>query len=58
MDTEDLQVCLAVSSWRLDAGALRELASRSTDKGLMVTVRRASTPEDLSDSTLLELGVF
>ena len=38
MDTGDLQVPLAVSSWRLGAGELWELASRSADKGLMVTV--------------------
>ena len=55
MDTGDLQVCLTVSSWRLDAGAL---VSRSTDKGPMVTVRLAATPEGLSDSAFLELSVY
>ena len=37
--------------------ALWKLVSRSTDKGLMVTVCLASTPEGLFDSALLELSV-
>ena len=43
METGDFLVNLALQSWQLDAGSLWELLNLSTDKGIMVTVRLASS---------------
>ena len=57
METGDFLVNLALQSWQLDAGSLWELLNLSTDKGIMVTVRLASSRDGNTDSDLLDLSV-
>ena len=57
METGDFLVNLALQSWQLDAGSLWELFNLSTDKGIMVTVRLASSRDGNADSDLLDLSV-
>ena len=57
METRDFLVSLALQSWQLDAGSLWELLNLSTDKGIMVTVRLASSRDGNADSDLLDLSV-
>ena len=56
MESGDIQVSLGDSSWHLGLGELCGLVSRSTDNGIMVTMRLGSCLEGL-DSALLDLSV-
>ena len=55
MESGDMVVTLGDSSWRFGPGTLCDIVSRSTDKGIMVTMRLGFAPEGPFDAALLDL---
>ena len=59
MESGDMVVVtLGDSSWRFGPGTLCDIVSRSTDKGIMVTMRLGFAPEGPFDAALLDLTVY